>query len=227
MMQNLIKILSILIVVLSSSIQAQNIKTDSIVNNLEIPDEIISNIPNSELPQFLEARQRVIDKKEAITLNAFEEIGVSKEVISRIHPSDLLGFLNERGYIEILEHEHNGNIQNHGGVPSPHEMINVLYMIILIITLLVSARMIFTHLHKRKDQDIILKALENNKEIPVDLMSSNRQRGYLNNAVLFSVIGIGIIIIGWFDILPGILSVIPLSIGLGYFLIRYLNNRSV
>ncbi len=226
-MQHLIKRASLLVLILSTCIHAQTISTDSIAGNLSIPDEILSQIPSSELPQFLTARQRVIDKKEMIPANAYEEIGVAKEVLIRIPSSDLLEFLNERGYVEILAHEHVGSSPSHGDPPSPQQMIKLLYMILIAMTLLIVIRMIFIHLSKKKDQEIILKALEHQKEIPVDLMTSNRQRSYLTNAVLFSVFGLAVIVIGWFELFPGILGVIPLSIGIGYFLIRYLTKKQL
>ena len=86
--------------------------------------------------------------------------------------------------------------------------------------------MILAHLRKSNDQKIIVRALENDKEIPIELMDSNQQRSYLNNAILLSSLGMGILIMAWTEVLPGIISVIPLSIAFGYFLIRYLNKRS-
>lgn len=226
-MQNIIKVISIIALVSTSSfsICAQSTNSDTIKNRIKIPDEIISRIPDSEISQFLIARQRAIDKKGKIPLNAFEEIGVSKEIISRVPSGDLFEFLTERGYVELLEHEHIGTENNHN-TPSPKEMIKILYTIIFIFGSLIFTSMILAHFNRKKDQEIIVKALENNKDIPVELINSNHQRRYLKYFVLLTALSIGILILGSLDILPGILAVVPLSIAIGYFIIRHLNKSS-
>ena len=98
------------------------INNAEVENKLNIPDEIINRIPESEISQFLIARQRVIDKKSVIPANAFDEIGVSKDIINRIPSSELFEFLVERGYVEILVHEHIGEEHNQG-VPAPKDLI--------------------------------------------------------------------------------------------------------
>ncbi len=205
---------------------AQDIVRDSLKRKLEIPDEIINRIPSSEVAQFLEARQRVVDKMETaeLSVDAYEEIGIDKEILRRIPGSELFGFLNERGYVEILPHEHIGDQQNHAQ-PAPEEMIRLLFTLVLIVVGVIILSIVLAHLRKTKEQEIIIKALENDQEIPLSLFQSSKQQTYLSHAVLFLVLGLGLLTTSWFDILPPALAFIPISISIGYFILRFLNRE--
>ncbi len=190
---------------------------------LNIPDEIISRIPEGEVAQFLMARQRVIDKNPMLQniASAYEEIGVNEEVLLRIPGHDLFLFLNERGYVEIDKHEHIG-AQNNG--PTPKQMLRIIYTLIAVFTGLILTHMLLGYYLKRKEQEIVVKALDNKQEIPYTLLYSQRRGGLLTYGIFFLALAIGIFILGIFDVMSPKLAIIPMSISIGYFVNRYLNS---
>jgi len=113
---------------------------------------------------------------------------------------------------------------NHYGPPSPEEMIMLLYLLILIIGGLGLTSIVLGHLSRKKEQDVIIKALENQKEIPIDLLHSGHQRRYLNRAILLLVLSVAVVVLGIRDVVPSVLAVMPLSMAIGYYIIWRLND---
>ena len=193
--------------------------------NLNIPDEIIGRIPENQVAQFLLARQRVINQKNENELleETYREIGVDKNVLSRIPENQLFEFLLERGYVRLQNNEH--IYQEHDdGAPPPEELIKLLYTLIFIISGLILFNLILNSWRKGKDQDIIIAALEQQQEIPYSLFRKNKSQYYLNNAIVFMTLAIGTFLVATFHILPRPLAIVPLSISIGFFLIRYIHD---
>ncbi len=226
-MQEILKVIIITAILCSLvvPILGQEAEADSAKRRMDIPKEIISRIPEGDLTLFLKSRQIVVNKEAYKEKDAFEELGVRRETLARIPSSDLLEFFDERGYIELPVYEHLES-GDYNGPPSAKEMLKILYFLIFSIAALIALGMFFKHFRKQKEQEIVLKAIENDRDIPFDLILKDKQQSYLTNASLLSAVALAIVLLSIFDMLPGILATIPICLAAGYLFLRYLNTRT-
>lgn len=192
------------------------------ISELDIPEEILSRIPNDELARFITGRDRVVKTLTPIVkaTDVYQQIGVSKEVFARIPNDELFDFLAAKGFIELETAAPINNSTNYGPPPTKH-VIAILFTIIGIITILYALSMFLAHQRKNKDQEIVLVAIESGNEIPYDFLLSKRRNLNLGKGILFGMTGLGILLAGFFDVLPSSLSLIPISIGIGFFMMAY------
>ena len=220
----IILVLSCLGVILGYS----NTPVDSSVIDLnDIPDEIFNRIPEGEVALFINARKRVIDKLDKRSLSgAYEEIGVSRAMLERIPSGDLMQFLSDRGYVELLPNEH-AHFSEHNGPPPPEELMTLLYVLLIGIILLIALSLFLGHLRKKKELEIIVKALDNQEEIPYRMLAGNRARTFMTYCVVLCMIGLSIYLMAWSQIVPRGLMWIPFSLALGYGFLWYFERRSI
>jgi len=202
-----------------SHLFAQDSLSQSFEKEIKIPEEIVSRIPGGELSSFLLSRERVINQfPERNNVNtAFEEIGVSKEVLSRIPGHDLFRFLEKRGYVELAQGGHINN-HSHSSGPSPEQVFRVLYLLIGIFSAILVLTIILSHRRKTKDQEIIIQALKSGEKIPYEIFNKNRRKSNFSIAIILIVTGLGIALAGTFNILPPSFIILPIAIGLGFFI---------
>jgi len=202
---------------------AQDTASTQRIINLNIPEDLLSRIPDDQIAQFIQCRERTLinhpNKKEFDDI--YQETGISKKTLSRIPDDQIFPFLRDRGYVELEVSEHisfdsSQNEDNfNNGPPSPEKVITILYLFIGIAAFIIILSIILNHLRKRGDQEIVINALQQGVEIPYDIIQGSRQKSSIRNAIIMITMAGGIFVAGAFGVLPSALGIIPLCIGVG------------
>jgi len=218
MMPNRILKLSLLLL-FPIILSAQDSITQNISHAVEIPQELLDKIPRHHRSEFILGRQNAVKHNpEKQKQSIYEELNINSEVLSSIPNDQLLRFFNENGYIKI-DTSHTDNS------PTPEQAINILYAIIAAITLIGALCIILYHRRKLGEQNIVIKALENKTEIPLELLKKSNRKSYQQIAVILLVTGIGLLLFARFLNLPIELPLPLLFLGLGFFIASLFNRK--
>ena len=114
-----------------------------------------------------------------------------------------------------------GQNENVGGIgnnsPTPDQAIAILYTIIIVVALIIIIYLYLIHKQRLGEQKIVLEAIQNKVDIPLEYIQKSKKKKYQRNAIVVAATGIGMLLASKTLNLPFEIPLLIVFTGIGFF----------
>ncbi|MEO0468155.1 MAG: DUF6249 domain-containing protein [Bacteroidota bacterium] len=192
------------------------------------PEHILTAIEIRTAGQF---QMHASDTTALLAHNFYSWLNMPEEVVARMAPEHVLTAMemaggipvrHEQEHTRIRSEDHHGFAPSHDSLtdgPSEYLILTILLGIIFMVVVLVSLSMFFNYQKSKNLHQLMYKAIEEGKEVPVELLRRESKVKDFRNGAILIILSLGMMTFSNFAAeLEWQVGLIPFFIGLGFLI---------